>query len=100
MARMLRRVETGLELESASLNLIQDRTIIKDQETILRGLKARLDTVQDQVGETPLGLSAEFVAPTLNGHVAIILAEKEKVSSLKPDNVNLKSFGNSSLNVG
>jgi hypothetical protein len=84
MARMLRRVETGLE--SASLNLIQDRTIIKDQDKILRGLEARLDTVQDQVGETPLGLSAEFVAPTLNGRVAILA---EKVSSLKPSTVNL-----------
>jgi hypothetical protein len=84
MARMLRRVETGLE--AASLNLIQDRTIIKDQDKILRGLEARLDTVQDQVGETPLGLSSEFVAPTLNGRVAILA---EKVSSLKPATVNL-----------
>ena len=42
--------------------------------------------VQDQVGKTLLVLSAEFMAPTLNGRVAILA---EKVSSLKPTTVNL-----------
>jgi hypothetical protein len=78
LARMIQRVETGLE--SATHNLIQNRTIIKDQDKILRGLESRLDTVQDQLRETPLGLSADYVAPTLNGRVAIL---SEKVTTLK-----------------
>jgi hypothetical protein len=80
LARLIRRVETGLE--ATTNNLIQNRSIIKDQDKILRGLESRLDTVQDQVGEIPLGLSTEFVAPTLNGRVALIA---EKVSFLKPN---------------
>jgi hypothetical protein len=80
LARLIRRVETGLE--ATTNNLIQNRSIIKDQDKILRGLESRLDTVQDQVGQIPLGLSAEFVAPTLNGQVALI-AEKV-ITALKP----------------
>ena len=83
-SRLIGRIETGLE--AATHSLIENRTIIKAQDKILRGLESRLDTVQDQVGETPLGLSAEFEAPTLNGQVAILA---EKVSSLKPASVNL-----------
>jgi hypothetical protein len=70
-------VEIGLEVTTD--NLIQNRSFIKDQDRILRGLESRLDTVQDQIGEIPLGLSTEFVAPTLNGRLAFIA---EKVSSL------------------
>jgi hypothetical protein len=77
--RVLRRLESGLE--TTTDNLIKNRTILKDQDKILRGLESRLDTVQDQVGEIPLGLSTEFVAPTLNGRMAIIA---EKVSAMRP----------------
>jgi hypothetical protein len=78
--RILKRLETGLE--SATHNLIQNRSIIKDQDKVLRGLESRLDTVQqDQVGDIPLGLSTEFAAPTLNGRVAIIA---EKVVKMSP----------------
>jgi hypothetical protein len=79
LARLIRQVESGLE--ATTNKLIQNRSIIKDQDRILRGLELRLDTVQDQVGEIPLGLSAEFTAPTLNGRVALIA---ETVSLLKP----------------
>ena len=77
--RVLKRLETGLE--TTSHNLIQNRTILKDQDKVLRGLESRLDTVEDQLGDIPLGLSSEFVAPTLNGRVAIIA---EKVSNMIP----------------
>jgi hypothetical protein len=83
-ARVLRQVESGLE--TTTHNLIQNRAIIKEQDRILRGLESRLDTVQDQAGEIPLGLSSDFEAPTLNGQMAIIA---EKVSSLKPTGVNI-----------
>jgi hypothetical protein len=80
---LVKRVETGLE--AMTHNLIQNHSVIKDQDRVLRGIESRLDTVQDQVGETPLGLSVQFVAPTLNGRVAILA---EEVSSLqKPGNL-------------
>jgi hypothetical protein len=87
LAHLIRRVETGLE-SPATHNLIQNRTIIKDQDKSLRGLESRLDTVQDQVGETPLGLAWEFDAPTLNSRVDILA---EKVSTLKPAEILLET---------
>jgi hypothetical protein len=55
-------VETGLEL--ATHNLILYRTVMDNHDIIMRGLESRLDTVQDQMGATPLSLSAEFEAST------------------------------------
>ena len=93
MARMLRRVETGLE--SASLNLIQDRTIIKDQDKILRGLEARLDTVTGSSRRNSagpfLGIRRTYVERTRGGSHGEGVVAQAGYS---------KSFGNSSLNVG
>jgi hypothetical protein len=77
LARHIKRVETGLE--SATHNLIQHRTVMTDQDKIMRGIESRLDTVQDQLGATPLGLTSEFEAPTLNGRVSVLA---ERISSL------------------
>jgi hypothetical protein len=40
----------------ATHNLIQKQTVMKDQDKIMRGLKSWLDTVQDQLWATPLGV--------------------------------------------
>jgi hypothetical protein len=79
LLRLIRKAETGLE--TMTNNVIQNRVILKDQYKVLRGLESWLDMVQDQIGETLLGLSSELVAPTLNSRVAILA---EKVSLLKP----------------
>jgi hypothetical protein len=84
LAFLIKRFESGLE--TTTHNLIQNCSIIKDQDRVLRGLELRLDTVQDQVGESPLGLSMEFAAPTLNARVALIA---ETVSSLKPTGAHI-----------
>jgi hypothetical protein len=84
LARHIKRVETGLEV--ATHNLIQQRAVLKDQDTIVRGLESRLDTVQDHLGATPLGLSDEFEAPTVNGRVAVLA---ERISTLHSAQANL-----------
>jgi FtsZ-binding cell division protein ZapB len=73
MAKHVRLVEDSLSV--ATQNLIHQRGTLLDQDHILRGLEARLDCVQDHLGATPIGLSSEFEAPTLNGRVAL-LADK------------------------
>jgi hypothetical protein len=60
-AWVLRQVEHSLE--TMTHNLIQNHSIIKDQDMILWGLELWLDIVQDQVGEIPLDLPTEFMAP-------------------------------------
>jgi hypothetical protein len=62
-------------LSAVTQNLIHQRGTQKDQDMILQRLEARLDHVQDHLGVTPVGLSSNFEAPTLNGRVAL-LAEK------------------------
>jgi hypothetical protein len=84
LAHLIKRLESGLE--ATTNNLIQNRSIIKDQDRVLRGLELLLDTVQDQVEEIPLGLSMEFAAPTLNKRVALIA---ETVSLLKPTGAHI-----------
>jgi hypothetical protein len=70
LARHVRLAEEGLS--SVTHNLIHQRGTLQDQDKILRGLEVRLDCVQDHLGATPLGLSSEFEAPTLNGRVALL----------------------------
>jgi hypothetical protein len=77
-------VETGLE--TATQNLIHQETVMKGHDKIMRGLESRLDTVQDQLGAIPLGLSHEYEAPTLNGCVAVLV---ERISSLNSMSANL-----------
>jgi hypothetical protein len=84
LARHIKRVESGLE--SATHNLILHRTVMDGHDSIMRGLESRLDTVQDQMGANPLGLSAEFEAPTLNGRVAVLA---ERISSFTPSSLNV-----------
>lgn len=79
LTRLIRRLEIGLE--TTTNNLIENRVVIKDQDKVLRGVESRLDTIQDQVGESSLGFSWEFDAPTLNGRVAMLA---EKLSAHKP----------------
>jgi hypothetical protein len=66
-------------LESATHNLIQHWSVMTDQDKIMRGLESQLDTVQDQLGAIPLGLTSEFEAPTLNSRVSVLA---EQISSL------------------
>jgi hypothetical protein len=70
LARHFRLAEESLSL--VTHNLIHQRGTLQDQDKILRGLEVRLDSLQDHLGATPLGLSSEFEAPTLNGRVALL----------------------------
>jgi hypothetical protein len=70
LARHVRLAEDCLS--SVTHNLIHQRGALEDQDKILRGLEVRLDCVQNHLGATPLGLSSEFEAPTLNGRVALL----------------------------
>jgi hypothetical protein len=65
LARHIKWVETGLE--DVTHNLIEQRSVLKDQDTIVRGLESKLDTEQDHLGATPLGLLDKFEVSTVNG---------------------------------
>jgi hypothetical protein len=70
MAKQVRLAEDSLS--AATHNLIHQRGTLLAQDKILRGLEARLDHVQDHLEVTPVGLSSDFEAPTLNGRVALL----------------------------
>jgi hypothetical protein len=62
MAKQVRLAEDSLS--AATHNLIHQQGTLLAQDKILRGLKARLDNVQDHLGVTPVGLSSDYEAPT------------------------------------
>jgi hypothetical protein len=70
-------------LSVATQNLIHQQGTLSDQDHILRGLETRLDCVQDHLGATPIELSSEFEAPTLNGQVALLADKLSLFEGLK-----------------